>query len=1127
MPTIDELSPATSASDADEFIVSQAGIARKITRAQILNGVQTLLAVPAGSLLGGIGTGVGAPAVITVGQNLNLNGSTLSATAAPFVINSLPSGVVPAVGDLVPMSQAGTGVAVTYGQLLNGISGIPNIDLSQALVTPTGSVSGQTLSQLTANMLALSGGTLTGSLTLAGGPIGSGQAANKAYVDLKLTTALPLAGGTMFGALTLSGSPQRPMESATKGYTDSIAANLLPLLGGTLSGSLLLSADPTVSLHAATKHYADLKLSRTGDTLSGLLVLAGDPVAPLQAATKSYVDTQISGSLPILGGTLLGSLLLASDPVANAQAATKQYVDQRVLRNGDTLTGSLVLASDPVLASQAATKNYVDIQAAGLVSRSGSSLTGALLLAADPAAPLQASTKQYVDLRLNRTGDTLSGALYLAGNPVAPLQAATKQYIDIQFANAITPAGATFAGPVTLAGDPTAANQAATKRYADTRIARAGDTLTGSLILASDPVTGSQAATKNYVDTQVLTSLARAGGSLAGALTLSADPTSPGQAATKRYVDSQVASALPVTGGSLSGLLTLAGAPTAPPHAATKQYVDGQVATALALGGGTLIGALTLAAPPTTPLQAATKSYVDANPNAAGIINVMKPPFGAKLDGVTDDTAAFKAAYLAAAAGGTIQVPHGITVIQQPGSWGIALTKRVKWIVDGTVLSDGTPLAASIPTGGAPVAFVLPGFVTGNTPSGLTTSQGASQPTDFSVNQSSYIVNHSGGANAAVITNVRSDTIIYSSPGNYVWGGLDRLIWVGTQTPTAATPAQHVGRYIQTLRQSATAGANGQFLPQPQLWGACIEYTDTTGQPSSVTNASLTIEMDWFGNGLDDANCRTIQSLVIGQHNTSGPAVEVANIIGVYLSAGSVGSAKTVFGVGVPFSNAVLDTSYAHAINNAPVIKMSAGQAIAFESTNSNRLAFDGPTNTLLWHQGSLTYPVGKGISVGGSEVFSSSVTLPNYISGQIIFLVGSSSFTITLPAANTVAIGTGYTFSVLGTCSVSIAAHAGDGLESGTVVLHANDRYHIISDGSSFWHEVFWTNAVSPRFLGPIVLPSYAVGTLPSGVIAGAKAFASNGRKPGEGAGSGTGVEVFFDGQRWISSCSGTAAAA
>ena len=91
-----------------------------------------------------------------------------------------------------------------------------------------------------------------------------------------------------------------------------------------------------------------------------------------------------------------------------------------------------------------------------------------------------------------------------------------------------------------------------------------------------------------------------------------------------------------------------------------------------------------------------------------------------------------------------------------------------------------------------------------------------------------------------------------------------------------ATAAQHVGRYIQTVRQAATTGSNGSFLPQPQLWAACLEYRDTTGQPSSATNASLTIEMDWYGNGLDDANSRTIQSLVIGQTNTSGPAVEVA-----------------------------------------------------------------------------------------------------------------------------------------------------------------------------------------------------------------------------------------------------------
>ena len=50
-----------------------------------------------------------------------------------------------------------------------------------------------------------------------------------------------------------------------------------------------------------------------------------------------------------------------------------------------------------------------------------------------------------------------------------------------------------------------------------------------------------------------------------------------------------------------------------------------------------------------------------------------------------------------------------------------------------------------------------------------------------------------------------------------------------------------------------------------------------------------------------------------------------------------------------------------------------------------------------------------------------------------------------------------------------------------------------------STWHEIFRTNAVNPHFSGPPVLPSYTVSTLPSSPGAGAKAFASNGRKPNE----------------------------
>jgi hypothetical protein len=911
MPTIDQLSPATASSDTDEFVVSQGGTAVKVTRAQVLSGVQPQLAPSSGTLLGRISAGAGAPESISIGANLVLASGSLSATAVPFQVSSLPVGTVPASGDMVPLGQSGTNTAVTYTQFMNGLSGVANVSASAMLVQPTGTTHSLKLADFAAATLATSGGTMTGTLTL-----------------------------------------------------------------------------------------------------------AADPVAPLQAATKEYVDNQLGTVLP---------------------------------KSGGTLTGALVLASDPSSASQAATKNYVDTQVATVLPKSGGSLSGALTLAADPTAALQAATKEYVDARVLRTGDTL----------------------------------------------------------------------TGPLVLAADPTSALQAATKEYVDSQVATTLPKAGGTLTGTLTLAADPTASLQAATKHYVDSQSATGLPTSGGALTGPLTLAANPTAALQAATKQYVDGQVATTLPLAGGTLTGPLALAANPSVALGAATKQYVDFSSGPTGVINVKAPPYSAQMNGTTDDTAAFKAAYQAAPAGSVIYVPNGVTNLQNPNNWGIALTKWVKWIIDGTTLPNGTSLVDAIPGGGSPSSFVLPGLVVGSNGASDETSQGASEPTDFAVSRSAYIVNHTGGTSGVVSTNSRNDTIIYNSPNNYIWGGLDRLLWVGVQTPSASTPAQHVGRYIQTIRQSVGTNSSGQSLPQPQLWAACLEYRDTTGQPSSVTNASLTIEMDWYGNGPDDAKTRQIQSLVIGQTAISGAPIEISTIIGVYLSAGSTGHAYQVFTVGIPFSTSVLDTTGAQQMTGAAAIRMAAGHRIAFEPTNSYALAYDSVTSTLRWNQGSLSYVVGKGITVGFQNVYSANATLPNYISGNIIFLNGTSAYTITLPAASTVAAGTGYTFSNVTSGVVSIATNGSDTIDNGPVTLRQNDRYHIISDGSASWHEVFRTNSVSPRFTAPPAVPSYTVAALP-GAIAGSLAFATNGRKPGEAAGAGSGVQVFSDGQRWVSVGSG-----
>ncbi len=981
MPTIDELAPATAAADSDELLVSQNLVTRKITRAQVLAGVRGQLNVPAGTILGRVSSGLGSPETIVVGQYLRMASGTLSALAAPYSIASTPGGLVPSAADLVPLSQGGTNVSVSYSVFLQGLSALASVDGSHLLVTPTGS-----------------------------------------------TVCLRVAD---------------------------LAASVVTRTGGSMSGPLGLAADPTSSLQASTKNYADLKISRGGDTLTGPLQLAGDPTSTLQAATKNYVDTNAN-----------------------------------FLRLGFTMSGPIVLAGDPTSA-------------------------------------LNPATKTYTDTRLSRSGDSMTGLLALSANPISALHASTKSYVDSQVATTLALNGGALTGPLSLAADPTNALQAATRQYADTKLSRAGDTLTGPLTLSGAPVNVYHAAPKTYVDTQISTALPKTGGTMTGAILLSGNPTTPSQPATKTYVDSGLAGVLPLTGGTVTGPITLTIAPSSPAQVTTKQYVDGQISGVLPLVGGSLTGILALGFPPSAPLHAATKQYVDANPGPTGVINVKLPPCNAVFNGVTDDTAAFTTAYQLAPSGGTIYVPNGTTVIQPAPNWGIPTTKRVKWIIDGTILANGSALGDSIPTGQTSNCVILPATVTGFSSAGAIFSQGSSQPTDFSVLHAAYVVNHIGGSTQSVISNSRTDTIISQSPANNVWSGFDRLVWNGTQTPTAAAPSRHVGRYVQTIRQAIGLSSGGTPLPQPDMWSAYFEYRDTTGNPSSWANASVTAEMDWFGNGVDDASQRQLLSLVFGQNSTTGAPVELSSAVGVSLSAGSAGKVYRVFNVTVPYSVSVLDTSNATQLSGAAAIRLAAGQVIAFEATNSVNLSYSSAAGAIIAKNGAMTCAIGKGISVSFGIVYSANSTLSASSAGSIVFLLGNGSYAITLPAAASVMAGTGFTFSAVGSGVVSIVSVGGDIIDLAPVQLRQYDRYHIISDGSSLWREIFKTNAVSPHFAGPPVLPSYSVSGLPALPGAGGKAFTTNGRKPNEAAGAGTGVEVFYDGTHWISVCGGTVVAA
>jgi hypothetical protein len=291
MPTIDQLAPATAASDTDELMVSQSGIARSITRAQLLAGIQPQLSVASGTLLGGSNTGSGSPEQIAVGANLTLVLGTLSAAASPYVMSALPAGNVPAATDGVPVAQTGTNVVITYAQFMNGLPGVENVDGSQLLITATGSTAHQRLADFAASTLARSGGTLTGWLGLPGDPSTALQAATKDYVDARMFRS----GDTMTGPLILSADPTLALAATTKEYTDGQDAKSLSLIGGTMTGPLGLVSDPSTALQAATKEYADARVSRSGDTMTGPLGLPTYTVAALPSSTVGALAYATNG----------------------------------------------------------------------------------------------------------------------------------------------------------------------------------------------------------------------------------------------------------------------------------------------------------------------------------------------------------------------------------------------------------------------------------------------------------------------------------------------------------------------------------------------------------------------------------------------------------------------------------------------------------------------------------------------------------------------------------------------------------------------------------------------------------------------------------------------------------------
>lgn len=307
MPTIDQLSSATAASDTDTLVSSQNGVARKVTRAQIVAGLQPQIAVSSGYVLGRHSAGSGVPEPVGIGANLLMSNGTLSATASPYQVSQLPVGVVPAPGDLVPLAQAGTNVAVTYLQFLSGVSGLAGIDASVMTISVAGGK--QSISDFADASLPKAGGSMTGPLLLASGPSSPLQAATKQYVDASLATALPLSGGVLTGSVSIAGSLQcAGTIIASAGIATSSA---------TLSGSLTVAGPTQLAAVSAGAAITVLGSITAGGALAGSALNVSGTVSVGGSAA-------LAGSLSVQGGATIrgGVLALPQYSVATLPPAT-------------------------------------------------------------------------------------------------------------------------------------------------------------------------------------------------------------------------------------------------------------------------------------------------------------------------------------------------------------------------------------------------------------------------------------------------------------------------------------------------------------------------------------------------------------------------------------------------------------------------------------------------------------------------------------------------------------------------------------------------------------------------------------------------------------------------------------
>jgi hypothetical protein len=226
---------------------------------------------------------------------------------------------------------------------------------------------------LNANLTALSGLDAAAGLVEQTGPaaftkraLGAAAASDVPTLGDADARYLQLSGGTLTGALTLAGDPTAALHPASKQYVDAVAADLasenVTITGaGILTGGGDLTADRVISAADVAQNTV------LGRTAAG--VGAPSAISTPMIAVATAADAAASRGVLGLGDAALrgvGTASAADLPSLGDADARYLQLSGGTLTGPVTLTADLTLAGNPTAALHPASKQYVDNLAAGL-----------------------------------------------------------------------------------------------------------------------------------------------------------------------------------------------------------------------------------------------------------------------------------------------------------------------------------------------------------------------------------------------------------------------------------------------------------------------------------------------------------------------------------------------------------------------------------------------------------------------------------------------------------------------------------------------------------------------------------------------------------------------------------------